>query len=91
MEEYINELREKDIICPMAYHWEELTGILRKHAGKKKYKHIKIPPPLILGLSECSDYEKQERFFEHIEFTRKSGILDIIKDYLSRTKFFKRH
>ena len=28
MEEYINELREKDIICQMAYHWEELTGNL---------------------------------------------------------------
>ena len=35
MEEYINELREKDIICQMAYHWEELTAILRKHAEKK--------------------------------------------------------
>mgnify|MGYP000592581356 CR=1 FL=1 len=46
---------------------------------------------LILGLSECSDYEKQERFFEHIEIASQLGILDIIKDYLSRTKFFKRH
>jgi len=71
-------------ICPMPQNWNELFNLLR-------YKKPKEPSvPLILAAWwEVTAQDKQNRFFEHLEWTGKQGQINEMSDYISNYTHLK--
>ena len=80
MQDFINTIIKRKIVCPHPICWTRIFSILKKN----NKQNIHIPTPLILGGSWQCDYNKQKVFIQHIIIAEKLGVLDQIKRYISR-------
>ena len=63
VEDFIKELRSKNVVCLLPQEWNKFF----LHFEKRLRNKVKLPNPLILGGWYASnDYDKRERFEEHI-------------------------
>ncbi|MAH89092.1 MAG: hypothetical protein CMJ06_03500, partial [Pelagibacterales bacterium] len=80
MQDFINTIIKRKIVCPHPICWSRIFSILKKNNKENIY----IPTPLILGGWWQCDYNKQKIFIQHISIAEKLGVLDQIKRYISK-------
>ena len=79
--ELIQSLRKRDIICPYPIVWNEMVLHFDKILGDK----VKLPNPLVLsGWDVSNNYEKRERFEEHITIISETLGVECLTRYLVR-------
>ena len=79
--ELIQSLRQRDIICPYPIVWNEMVLHFDKILGDK----VKLPNPLVLsGWDVSNNYEKRERFEEHITIISETLGVECLTRYLVR-------
>ena len=79
--ELIQSLRQRDIICPYPIVWNEMVLHFDKIIGDK----VKLPNPLVLsGWDVSNNYEKRERFEEHITIISETLGVECLTRYLVR-------
>ena len=79
--ELIQSLRQRDIICPYPIVWNEMVLHFDKILGDK----VKLPNPLVLsGWDVSNNYEKRERFEEHITIISEILGVECLTRYLVR-------
>ena len=79
--ELIQSLRKRDIICPYPIVWNEMVLHFDKILGDK----VKLPNPLVLsGWDVSNNYEKRERFEEHIMIISETLGVECLTRYLVR-------
>ena len=78
-EKILSEIEAGQIVCPQPPSWQHIFKILKE----KSPPHVKIKVPLILaGWWASNDYEKNERFKEHLQIAKDLGVLDVVMTYL---------
>ena len=80
-DEFIQSLRRRDVICPYPIIWQDFFMHFKRRLGDK----VELPNPLVLGGWDASNnYQKRERFEEHIKIISESLGVRSIKIYLDR-------
>ena len=81
LEDFIKELRSKNVVCLLPQAWNKFF----QHFEKRLRNKVKLPNPLILGGWYASnDYDKRERFEEHIRTISSHLGLKAITYYFDR-------
>jgi len=76
LEEIIDYLDEKNIVCPQPNHWNKLWSRL-PDCVRNENGEWSIGQPLILGAWwDSTDQEKRERFVEHINWANEHDMLE---------------
>ena len=79
--ELIQSLRQRDIICPYPIVWNEMVLHFDKILGDK----VKLPNPLVLsGWDVSNNFEKRERFEQHIVIISETLGVKTLTRYLNR-------
>ena len=95
LNELINFLKEKNIICPLPIIWNDMYKLMVREIHTREsnwvvdtiYENYGTPPPLVLnGWNFSTDDEKKERFLEHLNIANKNGKLGLIKNFLMKVK-----
>ena len=80
-DELIKSLRKRNIICPYPIVWNDLVLHFDKVLGDK----VKLPNPLVLsGWDVSNNFEKRERFEEHIRIISKTLGVKHLTRYLDQ-------
>ncbi len=83
LEDYIEKLNRKDVICPRPYHWSRIsTKILRASPELRNERQYQ---PLILGVwAYTSDKQKNDRFKKQLKLAYKNNTFNNVISYLQK-------
>ena len=81
LEELIKDLRSSEIICPYPIVWQDFF----LHFKRTLRGRVELPNSLVLGGWDASNnYDKRERFEEHIKIISETLGVRSVKQYLDR-------
>ncbi len=81
VEQFIRELRSRHVVCLYPIIWNDFF----LHFKRRLRNTLELPNPLVLGgWSASNDYDKRERFEEHIRLISSKLGLRAVTRYLDR-------
>lgn len=80
LETLVREFFVNKRVCPAPKKWNDLFSLISRKAGTQD-----LSAPLILGGWWASNnLEKKIRFKSHIEFAYNNGVIEEVKEFLSK-------
>jgi hypothetical protein len=77
--ELLTEIETGKIICPHPNYWQKFFQILKQRLPSG----VKLSNPLILaGWAGSNDFEKNQRFRDHLGIAKDNDVLDDVMAYL---------